>query len=73
MANIGSILGKKQCKEKEVEIIEANACPDHIHILVIVPPCLSITWFVGFIKGKSILMIFDRHAKLKCKYENRHF
>ncbi len=68
-ADIGKIL-RKLCEEKKVEIIEANACPDHIHMLVSVPPYLSIAQFVGFLKGKSALMIFDRHANLKYKYGN---
>ncbi len=71
-ADIGKIL-RKLCEEKKVEIIEANACPDHIHMLVIIPPYLSIAQFMGFLKGKSTLMIFDRHANLKYKYGSRHF
>ena len=71
-ADIGAIL-RKLCDEKKVEIIEANACPDHIHMLVSVPPHLSISQFVGFLKGKSSLMIFDRHANLKYKYGSRTF
>ena len=71
-ADIGAIL-RKLCDEKKVEIIEANACPDHIHMLVSIPPYLSISQFVGFLKGKSTLMIFDRHANLKYKYGSRHF
>ena len=58
---------------KKVEIIEAEACPDHIHLLVSIPPYLSVAQFVGYLKGKSSLMIFDRHANLKYKYGNRHF
>lgn len=71
-ADIGKIL-RKLCEEKKVEIIEAEACPDHIHMLVSIPPYLSITQFMGFLKGKSTLMIFDRHANLKYKYGSRHF
>jgi putative transposase len=56
-----------------VERIEAQACPDHIHMLVSIPPNLSVAQFVGYLKGKSSLMIFDRHANLKYKYGNRHF
>ena len=70
--DIGEIL-RKLCEEKKVEIIEAEACPDHIHMLVSIPPYLSIAQFVGFLKGKSSLMIFDRHANLKYKFGNRHF
>lgn len=71
-ADIGKIL-RKLCEEKKVEIIEAEACPDHIHMLVSIPPYLSVSQFVGFLKGKSTLMIFDRHANLKYKYGSRHF
>ena len=70
--NIGEII-RKLCNEKKVEIIEAEACPDHIHMLVSVPPYLSIAQFMGFLKGKSTLMIFDRHANLKYKYGTRSF
>ena len=71
-ADIGEIL-RKLCEQKNVNIIEAQACPDHIHMLVEIPPSLSVSQFVGFLKGKSSLMIFDRHANLKYKYGNRHF
>ena len=70
--DIGVIL-RKLCQQKGVEIIEAQACPDHIHMLVSIPPYLSISQFMGYIKSKSALMIFDRHANLKYKYGNRHF
>jgi Transposase and inactivated derivatives len=69
---IGKIL-RELCAWKNVEIIEANACPDHIHMLVSIPPKLSVSSFVGFLKGKSSLMLFDRHTNLKYKYGNRHF
>jgi putative transposase len=71
-ADIGKIL-RKLCNEKKVEIIEVEACSDHIHMLVSIPPYLSISQFMGYIKSKSALMIFDRHANLKYKYGNRHF
>ena len=71
-ADIGRIL-RLLCERKGVEIIEANACPDHIHMLVSIPPKLSVAQFMGYLKGKSSLMIFDRHANLKYKYGNRHF
>ena len=71
-ADIGQIL-RKLCEIKKVEILEANACPDHIHMLVKIPPNLSVAQFMGYLKGKSSLMIFDRHANLKYKYGNRHF
>ena len=70
--DIGEII-RKLCNEKKVEILEAEACPDHIHLLVSIPPYLSIAQFVGFLKGKSSLMIFDRHANLKYKYGKRNF
>ncbi len=58
---------KKLCKELKVEIIEGEACPDHIHLLVSIPPYMSVAQFVGTLKSKSALMIFDRHANLKYK------
>lgn len=71
-ADIRNIL-RKLCEQKGVEIIEANACPDHIHMLISIPPKCSISQIMGYLKGKSSLMIFDRHANLKYKYGNRHF
>ena len=71
-ADIGQIL-RKLCEQKGVEIIEANACPDHIHMLISLPPKYSVSQIMGYLKGKSSLMIFDRHANLKYKYGNRHF
>ena len=71
-ADIGVIL-RKLCEQKGVEIIEANACPDHIHMLISIPPKYSVSSIMGYLKGKSSLMIFDRHANLKYKYGNRHF
>ena len=71
-ADIGAIL-RKLCNQKGVEIIEANECKDHIHMLVSIPPKLSVSQFMGYLKGKSSLMIFDRHANLKYKYGNRQF
>ena len=70
--SIGRIL-RELCERKHVEIIEANACPDHIHMLVKIPPKMSVADFMGYLKGKSSLMIFDQHANLKYKYGNRHF
>ena len=70
--DIGEII-RKLCNEKKVEILEAEACPDHIHMLVSMPPYLSIAQFMGYLKGKSTLMIFDRHANLKYKYGSRSF
>ena len=71
-ASIGQIL-RLLCEGKGVEIHEAEACPDHIHMLVSIPPKLRISSFMGYLKGKSSLMIFDRHANLKYKYGNRKF
>ena len=71
-ADIGRIL-RKLCEQKGIEILEAEACPDHIHMLVSIPPSISVAQFMGYLKGKSSLMIFDRHANLKYKYGNRHF
>ena len=70
--DIGIIL-RKLCQQKGVEIIEAKACPDHIHMLVSIPPKYGVSQIMGYLKGKSSLMIFDRHANLKYKYGNRHF
>jgi putative transposase len=70
--DIGLIL-RKLSDHKGVEIIEAEACPDHIHMLVSIPPKLSVSQFMGYLKGKSSLMIFDRHANLKYKYGSRQF
>ena len=70
--DIGVIL-RKCCEQKGVEIHEAEMCKDHVHMLVSIPPKLSVAQFMGYLKGKSSLMIFDRHANLKYKYGNRHF
>ena len=70
--DIGIIL-RKLCQQKSVEIIEAQACPDHIHMMISIPPKYSVSQIMGYLKGKSSLMIFDRHANLKYKYGNRHF
>ena len=70
--DIGEIL-RKLCVQKDVQILEAEACSDHIHMLVSIPPYISIAQFMGFLKGKSSLMIFDRHANLKYKYGTRNF
>ena len=71
-ADRGQIL-RKLCEQRGVEIIEAQACRDHIHMLVSIPPSLSVAQFMGYLKGKSSMMIFDRHANLTYKYGNRHF
>ena len=70
--DIGIIL-RKLCEMKNVEIVEAELCPDHVHMLVSIPPKMSVSSFMGYLKGKSALMIFDRHANLKYKFGNRYF
>ena len=70
--DIGQMI-RKLCEYKGVEIIEAEACKDHIHMLVSIPPKYSISQFMGYLKGKSSLMIFEKYANLKYKYRNRHF
>jgi putative transposase len=69
---IGAIL-RELCKWKDVNIIEAEVCPDHIHMLVEIPPKLSVSSFMGFLKGKSSLMIYERYGNMKFKYRNREF
>ena len=71
-ADVGQILGTL-CRRKGIEIIEAEACPDHIHMLIRIPPKYSVSEIMGYLKGKSSLMIFEKHANLKYKYGNRHF
>ena len=71
-ADIGKIL-RMLCQRKEIEIIEAEWCIDHVHMLVKIPPKHSVSYIIGYLKGKSSLIIFDRHANLKYKYGNRHF
>ena len=70
--DIGKIL-RELCERKGVEILEAECCPDHIHMLVTILPHMSVSRFMGCLKSKSSLMVFDRHANLKYKYGNRHF
>ena len=70
--DIGKIL-RQLCKQKGIEIIEAELCQDHVHMLISIPPKCSVSQIMGYLKGKSSLMIFDRHANLKYKYGNRHF
>ena len=71
-ADIGIML-RKLCEYKQVEIIEAEACKDHIHMLVSKPPKYSVAQIMGYLKGKSSLMIFEKYANMKYKYGNRHF
>ncbi|KAA9268310.1 IS200/IS605 family transposase [Streptococcus anginosus] len=70
--DIGNII-RELCSRKGIKIIEAELCPDHIHMLVEIPPKYSISQIMGYLKGKSSLIIFDRHANLKYKYGNRNF
>ena len=71
-SDIGQII-RQLCLYKDVEIMEAHAMPDHIHMLVRIPPKIAVSNFMGYLKGKSSLMIFERHANLKYKYGNRNF
>jgi len=71
-ADIGKIL-RELCDRKGIEIIEAELCKDHVHMLIRIPPKYSVSEIMGYLKGKSSLIIFDRHANLKYKYGNRHF
>ena len=64
---------RKLCEYKQVEILEAEACKDHIHMLVSIPPKYSVSQIMGYLKGKSSLMIFEKYANMKYKYGNRHF
>ena len=70
--DIGKIL-RELCDRKGINIIEAEMCPDHVHMLIEIPPKYSVSEIMGYLKGKSSLMIFDRHANLKYRYGNRHF
>ena len=70
--DIGQML-RKLCEYKEIEIIEAEACKDHIHMLISIPPKYSVAQIMGYLKGKSSLMIFEKYANLKYKYGNRYF
>lgn len=70
--DLGEIL-RQLCRYKGVEIIEGHLMRDHVHMLVMIPPKISVSSFMGYLKGKSALMMFDRHANLKYKYGNRHF
>ena len=70
--DIGEIL-RELCRYKGVELLEGHMMPDHIHMMVSIPPKYSVSSVMGYLKGKSALMIFERHANLKYKYGNRHF
>ena len=69
---IGAIL-RSLCEWKEVEIIEAEVCPDHVHMLLSIPPKLSVSGFMGYLKGKSSILIYQKYANMKFKYRNREF
>lgn len=69
---IGAIL-RSLCEWKEVNIIEAEVCPDHVHMLVEIPPKLSVSGFMGYLKGKSSILIYQKYANMKFKYRNREF
>ena len=69
---IGAIL-RELCRWKGVEIIEAEVCPDHIHMLLAIPPKMSVSGFMGFLKGKSSLMVYQKWGSMKFKYRNRQF
>ena len=71
-SDVGRIF-RELCDRKGIEIIEAECCTDHIHMLVRIPPKYSVSEIMGYLKGKSSLLIFDRHANLKYRYGNRHF
>ena len=70
--DVGEIL-RTLCQYKGVEIHEGHLMPDHVHLLMSIPPKYSVSSVMGYLKGKSALMIFERHANLKYKYGNRHF
>ena len=64
---------RELCEYKQVEIIEAEACKDRIHMLVSIPPKYSVSQIMGYLKGKSSVIVFERYANMKYKYGNRHF
>ena len=70
--SIGQIL-RQLCSHKGVEILDGHFMPDHVHMLVSIPPKISVSQFIGYLKGKSALVIFDKHANIKYKFGNRHF
>lgn len=70
--DIGKIL-RKLCKWKQINIIKAEVCPDYVHMLLEIPPKMSVSSFMGFLKGKSSLMIYERWSNIKYKYRNREF
>ncbi len=70
--DIGKIL-RQLCDQRGIEIIEGELCPDYIHMLLSIPPKYSVAQIMGYLKGKSALMIYDRHANMKYKYGSRHF
>ena len=70
--DIGKII-RMLCERKGITIIEAELCPDHVHMLISIPPKMSVAGAIGYVKGKSPLLIFDRHADMKYKYGQRQF
>ena len=70
--DIGKIL-RMLCDRKGIEIMEAELCPDHVHMLITIPPKMSVSGAIGYLKGKSTLLIFERHADMKYKYGQRQF
>lgn len=71
-AEVGVIL-RQLCEWKGVRIVEAEVCPDHVHMLIEIPPKVAVSGFMGYLKGKSSLMIYEKYPELKCKYRNREF
>ena len=69
---IGAIL-RSLCEWKEVNLVEGEVCPDHVHILVEIPPKLSVSGFMGYLKGKCSILIYQKYANMKFKYRNREF
>jgi len=69
---VGKIL-RELCEWKKIKIVEAEVCPDHVHMLLEIPPKYSVSSFVGFLKGKSSLALYERFPELKYKYRNREF
>ena len=71
-SEIGAIL-RSLCEWKEVNILQAEVCPDHVHMLIEIPPKLSVSGFMGYLKGKSSILIYQKYANMKFKYRNREF
>lgn len=71
-AEVGAIL-RQLCEWKGVRIVQAEVCPDHVHMLIEIPPKVAVSSFMGYLKGKSSLMIYEKYPELKYKYRNREF